>query len=296
MKLPPYLCQRDRLLLDLTTVGLPEVPLVGMHKQTQASAGLVEHAHPGAIEICYVTSGERIYHVDGRDYVMKGNQLFITFPGEPHGSGQNPQGKGVLYWLHVVLPPRSRPFLCLTGADARPLVEGLRRLPARHFTGDRRLQTLFEDVFRRLHEPQSPMTKLHIAMNLVVWFSVLLECAHAEHRHRPGCAPDIRRVLEWLDAHVSEQVAVQRLAALVNLSPSRFKAKFKAEVGIAPAEYWLRRKVDRAGDMLHGGRQTVTQVAFALGFSSSQYFATVYKRFTSRCPSRDRPLARGRRP
>lgn len=275
-------------MLDLTTVGLPEVPLVAMHKQSQAAAGLVEHVHPGAFEICYVTSGERIYHVDGRDYVMKGNQLFITFPDEPHGSGQNPHGKGVLYWLHVVLPPRSQPFLCLTGAAARPLVEGLRRLPARHFTGDRRLQTLFEDVFRRLHEPASAMQKLHIATDLIAWFSVLLECAHAGHRDRPGYAPDIRRVLEWIDAHLAEAVAVERLAGLVHLSPSRFKAKFKGEVGIPPAEYWLRRKVERGGELLRRGRQTVTEVAFALGFSSSQYFATVYKRFTNRRPGDER--------
>ena len=289
MKQPTYLKQRDRVVLDLATVGLPELPLFGMHNQAQATRGLDEHIHAGVLEVCYITSGERIYHVDGRDYAMKGNQVFVAFPDEPHGSGNNPHGKGLIYWLHVRLPPRSQPFLCLTGAEARPLVEGLRRLPTRYFSGDLRLQAWFEDVFRLAHEPDTPLRKLRLATTLIAWFTLLLDCAQAGRQWRPACSPDIRRGLEWLERQVHEPVAVERLAAVAALSPSRFKAKFKAEIGIPPAEYWLRRKVEHAGGLLRRGRQTVTEVAFALGFSSSQYFATVYKRFTNRRPGDDRP-------
>jgi AraC-like DNA-binding protein len=52
-----------------------------------------------------------------------------------------------------------------------------------------------------------------------------------------------------------------------------------------PGEYLLRRKVRRAGELLAGGDVSVTEVAQALGFSSSQYFATVFRRYRHQRPS-----------
>jgi methylphosphotriester-DNA--protein-cysteine methyltransferase len=46
----------------------------------------------------------------------------------------------------------------------------------------------------------------------------------------------------------------------------------------------LRRKIDAACVQLRGGRDSVTDVAFALGFSSSQYFASVFRRFMGCTP------------
>lgn len=43
--------------------------------------------------------------------------------------------------------------------------------------------------------------------------------------------------------------------------------------------------------MLADGRRSITDVAFSLGFSSSQYFATVFKRFTHRSPHEVRSSA-----
>jgi AraC-like DNA-binding protein len=55
-------------------------------------------------------------------------------------------------------------------------------------------------------------------------------------------------------------------------------------MGVAPHEFILRCKMDEAKRLLtHEGR-SVTETAMALGFSSSQYFATVFKRFTQQTP------------
>jgi AraC-like DNA-binding protein len=82
---------------------------------------------------------------------------------------------------------------------------------------------------------------------------------------------------------------------VARLSESRFKSRFKAEIGVPPAEYWLRQKIERATEMLKTRR--VTEVAHELGFSSSQYFATAFKRYTLMNPSRYRknPGAAGKR-
>jgi AraC-like DNA-binding protein len=74
------------------------------------------------------------------------------------------------------------------------------------------------------------------------------------------------------------------LAAEAELSPSRFKSKFKAQIGIAPHEFILRCKMEAAKQMFLERRKTGTDTAMDLGFSSSQYFATVFRRFTRQTP------------
>ena len=76
---------------------------------------------------------------------------------------------------------------------------------------------------------------------------------------------------------------VARLAQVARLSESRCKARFKREIGVPPAEYWLRKKIEQAIVLLKN--RSVTEVAYELGFSSSQYFATVFKRYKLVSPS-----------
>jgi AraC-like DNA-binding protein len=101
-----------------------------------------------------------------------------------------------------------------------------------------------------------------------------------------AASPLMQRVLRHIDDHLHEPVRVARLAQVARLSESRCKARFKREIGVPPAEYWLRKKIERAMVLLK--RRSVTDVAFELGFSSSQYFATVFKRYTLANPSQFR--------
>ena len=52
---------------------------------------------------------------------------------------------------------------------------------------------------------------------------------------------------------------LEELAARVGLSISRFKARFKEEVGMPPADYVARQKVARAMDLLRKTGMPVTQ-------------------------------------
>lgn len=266
---------------DLADIGLPEVPLLGIHDEKYARKGLDSHVHPGLMELCYLTRGERVYHVNLRDYSFRGNEVFVTFPDEPHGSGGHPHGKGLLYWMQVRLPQRPVPFLALSAREAWPLVQRLRDLPHRRFLGDRRLKTLFEEIVDTFLRGRSDFARIEIATRLVQWLMLVVRCAEEESSRR--VTPDIRRVCDHVAAKLDQPLSVDDLAAIAALSVSRFKVKFKEQTGLPPAEYVTRCKVEKAREWLGQGR-SVTDVAFDLGFSSSQYFATAFKRITSLRP------------
>jgi AraC-like DNA-binding protein/mannose-6-phosphate isomerase-like protein (cupin superfamily) len=271
------------VMLDLAGHGLPEVPLLGIHKQPWAKDGLTPHRHAGTMEICYLVRGELAFQVGGQDCHLRGNDIFWTHAGERHSSGRNPFGKSLLYWLQLKMPARPGRFLTLDGDEAWPLVCALRSLPQRHFRGSVRLKAIYEEAFDLARQPASRLGRLALANRLVEWLRVVAECGGesvaAAH------SPDIVRALELLGGRVQDQVSISDLAAAANLSESRFKAKFREQMGMPPGEYLLRRKVRRAGELLAGGDVSVTEVAQALGFSSSQYFATVFRRYRHQRPS-----------
>lgn len=93
-------------------------------------------------------------------------------------------------------------------------------------------------------------------------------------------------VFSWIESHIEspDELTVARLAQVAGLSPSRFQAAFKQETGIPPAEFALRARITEAIRRLAQPGADVTSVAFSLGFSSSQYFASAFRRFTNMSP------------
>lgn len=274
---------QHRIELDLKEVGYPEIPLVGVYDMPVADPQLDEHIHEGIVEICYLKKGRQDYTVDGQLYSLKGNEVFVTFPGEVHGSGRHLHGRGALYWMQVHLPRRGEGFLSLSGEQAQPLASQLRSLPRRHFYGNQQLHALFEQVVHLYQAVDNPLRRLAIGTTIIHWLLQVIECSRAE-KNRPY-TEDIQRVLDWIEQHPEHLFSMDELAEKIALSTSRFKAKFKEQLGVPPAEYVLRRKVEHAREMLLSSSDSITNIAYALGFSSSQYFATVFKRFTHQRPS-----------
>ncbi|MBN1553245.1 MAG: AraC family transcriptional regulator [Phycisphaerae bacterium] len=277
--LPPNI---SRYWYDLSSAGFPEIPLIGVHNLLRTEEGLREHIHDGAMEICYLQSGRRTYHVQGRDYTMQGNDVFVTFPDESHGSGRRPHERGLLYWMQVILPKRPRQFLGLSARQGWLLAENLRSLPRRFFRGRREMQTLFEGVFRYPQPDLSASEALTAAMRIQLFLTTVVECSHAGAE--PTITEDIQQAMDFTAANLEGEMSLDALAAAAGLSLSRFKAKFRRQVGLSPWEYVLREKIQRAETLLRETDDSITAIAMRLGFSSSQYFATVFKRYTQKRP------------
>lgn len=273
----------ERVILDLRTLGIDGVPTLGRYNFTHAHCGLVEHAHPGAMEICYLAKGTQIYRVDRQDYVLRGGDVFVTFPGEEHSTGEAPQEKGVLYWIHYVLPRKASRFLNCPSADVAKLMAQLCGIPHRHFSGTPGLQVLLDEIMAAAGSRRDPLRRIFLSVKLMEFLLLVLDCS----RKNPKAAlsTDISNLLHHIDEGIGETLTVGNLAAVMGLSDSRFKARFKQEIGIPPAEYVLRCKISAAKALLARPGATVTDIAFRLSFSSSQYFATVFKRYTGRSPS-----------
>lgn len=279
----------SRLMFARQDFPLPGLVLFGRFQHAVSSPALGPHAHPGEMEICFLERGEQTFRVKGRSYRLRGHDQFFTLPDEVHDTANLPEERGILYWLILDLK-KSRKFLGLSGASAQAMQRHLLRMPQRHFRAHpdcARILSRLTDLLlerRNRRQPLAHHDELRLQSLLIDYLALTVA---ASHQGGQGTAsPLIQRVLHYIEGHLTEPIRVPGLVQVARLSESRFKSRFKAEIGVPPAEYWLRKKIERATELLPTRR--VTEVAHELGFSSSQYFATAFKRYTLANPSQFR--------
>lgn len=275
---------KSRRVLNLGEFGLPDVPMLGRYQYTQAQEGLAPHAHHQMMEICLLMRGKQTYRVGGRDYLLSGGDVFVTFPGETHSSGDAPQEKGVLYWLMLRLPEKDgHPFLGCDETDSLALAQELRSLPGRHFPGKPLLHRSLDEIIDRCDGPEDSLRRIAIRHRVIAFVLRVIACAHRESQQ--GKNRRIADAITYLRRHFCEPIPVSRLAAQARLSVPRFKALFKNEVGIPPAEFIQRCRIEEAKQLLRDSHRSITDIALDLGYCSSQYFSTTFRRYTRQSPS-----------
>lgn len=102
-------------------------------------------------------------------------------------------------------------------------------------------------------------------------------------------SPAVETVVAFIDEHLFERRSVKQLAKVAGVSESALLRAFRREVGITPAAYWRRRKLDGALDLLRGGRHTVAEIAELVGYENPTAFGDAFRRRFGRPPSTFKP-------
>jgi AraC-like DNA-binding protein len=114
---------------------------------------------------------------------------------------------------------------------------------------------------------------------------LLLEILQGAERHANSRVSErMAEVVQSIRSSPEKRFPIRDLARRTHLSISRFRSRFKEETGISPWQFILMARIEAAKKRLTTGEESITQIAFSLGFQSSQYFATVFKRMTGVAP------------
>jgi AraC family transcriptional regulator len=98
-------------------------------------------------------------------------------------------------------------------------------------------------------------------------------------------APRLKRTLEYVDAHLGENITLADLARNSNLSVYYFATLFKKSTGLSPHRYILHRRVSRAQQLLQNTDLSVLDVSLDLGFQHQNNFARAFRRVTGMTPT-----------
>jgi transcriptional regulator GlxA family with amidase domain len=87
-----------------------------------------------------------------------------------------------------------------------------------------------------------------------------------------------RKAMAYIHEHYAEPLSREDLAFHVGLSARHLTRCFQQEVGLSPITYLNRYRVKQAKQLLDAGDKSITDVAGAVGFSSSAYFSDAFRR------------------
>lgn len=246
----------------------------------QADPALSDHVHPDALELCYITKGSQVYAVGGRRWQVSAGMAYVTYPNELHSSDEMKQEKDVqLYFMIIDTLNDTDHFLGLSGEEGRMLARQLNGMNRCFYVG-MELQKRLDEMFRLLTDkPEGYELLLRCHACLMIH-----ELVSASRSNQPSLTRDICGALQFIeDALVGPPPDISEIAEQVHLSVPRFKQKFRQQVGLPPIAYQTRRRIEKSCEMLKEG-MSITQIAYDLGFSSSQHFSTIFRRYMGMSP------------
>lgn len=107
--------------------------------------------------------------------------------------------------------------------------------------------------------------------------------------------PHLRQARDLADRQYAEPLDLDTLARAANVSKYHFARCFAETYGETPMRYVIRRRIERAQDLLRSANLTVTEVCMLVGFSSLGSFSSRFRELVGESPTqyRDRWAAKG---
>lgn len=254
----------------------PALSHLGQAEFERAKPGWIHpHDHDDYWEICMIHSGQVHWWVEDEVFLLGPGQIFVTRPHERHGEKDSFLAVTRVTWIIFRLETLTLDsFWSQFSKDFAS--SGLRCVEA-----NPAMESHFEDILR-VHRQPTP----HSALMISVLMQRLLLAIHEQQKSgdKSHFSPAIRGLVEHLDTHPDEPLNMQSLAQKAGLSLSVFHRRFRSETGFSPNNYRVRARIRSAQNLLIAGK-SVTEVALAMGFPSSQYFASVFRKYTGLSPS-----------
>ena len=93
-----------------------------------------------------------------------------------------------------------------------------------------------------------------------------------------------RAACDYIETHLTEDIALAELAGVAKLSPAHFCRAFKRSFGVPPHRYQLQRRIERAKSLLADENRSVLEVALACGFNFPSNFSQIFRKGTGITP------------
>lgn len=246
------------------------------------------HYHTNILEIHCMTKGQRTSLVENKgsfnSYTFTGNTAFITFPFEIHGNGDAPQPPSEFYAFQIDLSD-SGELLGLDQEYSHALTRLLANQTHRHLRLNSSHLNYLRTAFNFISslEPET----IRVGVQFLTCFLYSLQyLTPISHEEKTSIDEHIHRSILYLNDHILQSLQLQDMADVAGYSLSHYKQKFKKEVGITPSEYVNLQKLEYAKNALANSDINITELAYTLGFSSSNYFCSVFRKFMD-CTPRD---------
>ena len=95
----------------------------------------------------------------------------------------------------------------------------------------------------------------------------------------------IRRVRDHIETHLSRRILVSDLSTLVQRSEAHFARAFKKTFGVSPHAFVMRRRVEKASQLMLVGDDSLSDIALACGMTDQAHLCKAFRQMTGQTPA-----------
>lgn len=264
-----------RITMGKDYLSIPGIDYLGHAVFHKADAPLETHIHNNCMEFVFVVGGGQGYYIGDDYYQLVGGEGFISFMSQPHRSDENYQGVGEIYWMQLNLSCNEN-FLGYNRELSMEITGRLQEIDRHTFRFGPSLKKLLKSTFDEFRQKGTTITGLSSLMHLV---SGVIECVHKG----AFMENDLIELDKYIKNHINDDLSIEDLSKASGFSVSTIQHRFKNYFGRSPGEYINYMKIKKSKEYLIEGR-SVTETAMILGFNTSDYFSTVFKKFNGVSP------------
>jgi AraC family L-rhamnose operon regulatory protein RhaS len=251
--------------------------------------GLDWHRNEG-IEIHFLESGSMPYAQENKEMELLPNYLTITRPWEAHKVGNPHIGMGKFYWVILDLDVR-RPhqnwiwpdWIMLAPNDLDRLTTILRQNEKVLWKADNRISECFQRIGKAVDTDLKGSNSSRIRLFINHLLILLLDLMDAEevelNEQLTDSSRSVQLFLKELEKNLSEAWSIEQMAKSAGVGLTRFTHHCKRLTNLTPMRYLMMKRLELSKKiLLKNDHLSVAEVAFSCGFSTSQYFSTVFKK------------------
>ncbi len=251
--------------------------------------GLDWHRNEG-IEFHFLESGSMPYSQGNEETILTRNHLTVTRPWEAHKVGAPNIGMGKFYWVIIDLDVR-RPhqnwvwpdWVMLTPTDLQRLTKFLRQNNKWLYKTNKKVQTCFYRIGKAVDTDQngSNSSKIRLLTNelLILILELIDENAIVLNESLTDSSRSVGLFLQELENKLSETWTIERMAESAGVGLTRFTYHCKQLTNSTPMRYLTIKRIELSKYLLVKNNDlNIANIAYSCGFTTSQYFSTVFKK------------------
>jgi AraC-like DNA-binding protein len=247
------------------------------------------HEH---LQLIYFLSGKALIGCNSRSYLAKAGDLAVINGNELH-YGENLSASLVCYMIRIDFS-----FLLSNQIDScqtkyiAPLIQN--QISFKNLVHNDR--NITHCTKKMIAEYTSKKAGYELAIKACTYELVVLllrgylDKIYSE-KERSSIMRNVKRfqqILDFLDNHYREPITIEQLASMVCISKYHFCRLFKERTGKSAGDYIHHLRINYALKLMRESDLNITEIALASGFSDTNYFCRVFRKYQNFSPSQYR--------
>jgi AraC-like DNA-binding protein len=264
------------------------VSLAVERRDPQEPFGLHSHEF---YELVIITGGTGL-HVTGQDsWVLSAGDVFLIEKDRPHDY----QNMHDLRLINILFDMDNVPLQSFDLANSpgfhvlfslEPAWRQKHNFQSRLHLSENGIATVLDQITALEEELIQCKTGFGI-MATALFMQLIIYLSRCHEESKNPSAQSLLRIataISFLEKNLTDEISLDHLADVANMSKRNLIRSFHAAVGLSPISYLIQLRIKRAAILLRTSNAAITEIASNVGFNDSNYFTRQFSKVTGTSP------------